>query len=335
MIETAVIETGQPDATAWASTGFWETNPEESRARPMDEVPSLTVVIVNYNGGALLSATLDSLFATASDLAPEVYVVDNGSTDGSPARVRDAYPQVTLIEAGANLGFARANNLALRQARGRYALLLNPDIELHPGAIETALAYLDEHPDVGIVGPRVLLPNGQLDKPCRRSFKTPAIYLYKTIGLSALRPNSARFNRYYMGYLPEDALTEVDAVIGAFLMIRRECMQEIGLLDERFFIYCEDEDWCFQAKRHGWKVVYHPDAVVIHHKGSSTRKRRVRMVLEWHKAIYQFHRKNMAHDYSPVTNGILYTGMAARLAAALAINSLRSARRFPIHGRNH
>jgi GT2 family glycosyltransferase len=118
-------------------------------------------------------------------------------------------------------------------------------------------------------------------------------------------------------------------------MIRRECMQEIGLLDERFFIYCEDEDWCFRAKRSGWKIVYHPGAVVIHHKGSSTSRRRVRMVFEWHKAIFQFHRKNMAQDYSPVINGMLYIGMGARLVAALSINTLRLARRQPTHGRNY
>ncbi len=287
--------------------------------------PLLSVVIVNYNGGELLRRTLESLFETTAGLALETFVVDNGSTDDSLATVQREFPAVQVIENGANLGFAKANNRALRRAHGRYLLLLNPDVELRPGAIQTALDYMEAHADVGILGPRVLLPNGELDKPCRRSFKTPAIYFYKTVGLSALFPHSPRFNRYYMGYLPEDQLTEVDAVIGAFLMIRRECMEQIGSLDERFFIYCEDEDWCFRAKQAGWKVVYNPQVVVIHHKGASTRKRRLRMVVEWHRAIFQFHRKNMAADYSPLVNGLVYLGMGLRLVAALAVNALRGA----------
>lgn len=291
----------------------------------MSETPLLSVAIVNYNGGALLLRTLRSLYDTTAGLDLETFVVDNGSTDDSLESVRREFPSVQIIENGANLGFAAANNRALRQARGRYLLLLNPDVELRPGAVQTTLDYLEAHPDVGIVGPRVLLPDGRLDKPCRRSFKTPAIYFYKTVGLSALFPHSPRFNRYYMGYLPEDQLTEVDAVIGAFLMIRRECMEQIGLLDERFFIYCEDEDWCFRAKKAGWKVVYNPQAVVVHHKGSSTRRRRLRMVIEWHRAIFQFHRKNMAADYSPLVNGLVYLGMGLRLLAALAIHALRGA----------
>ena len=283
----------------------------------------ISVVIVNYNGGQLLQRTLRSLYDSTDGLALETFVVDNGSSDGSLEMVRRAFPTVHIIENGANLGFAKANNRALRRAQGRYLLLLNPDVELQPGAVQVTLDHLEAHLDVGIVGPRVLLPDGRLDKPCRRSFKTPAIYFYKTIGLSALFPRSPRFNRYYMGYLPEDQLSEVDAVIGAFLMIRRGCMEEIGLLDERFFIYCEDEDWCFRAKRAGWKVVYNPQAVVIHHKGFSTSKRRLRMVYEWHKAIFQFHRKNMAMAYSPVTNALVYLGMGLRLAGALAVNTLR------------
>ncbi|MBM4029597.1 MAG: glycosyltransferase family 2 protein, partial [Planctomycetes bacterium] len=150
----------------------------------MNDVPDLSVVIVNYNGGQLLHRTLKSLFATTTGVRPEVFVVDNGSTDDSLTMARAAFPAAQVIEAGANLGFAKANNLALRRARGRFILLLNPDVDLRPGAVQAALDYLEAHPDVGILGPRILLPDGKLDKPCRRSFKTPAIYLYKTLGLS-------------------------------------------------------------------------------------------------------------------------------------------------------
>jgi GT2 family glycosyltransferase len=253
----------------------------------------------------------------------ETFLVDNGSTDGSPEMTRQQFPQVRVIENGANLGFAQANNRALVQAQGRYILLLNPDAIVQPGAIATVLSYMETHPDVGIVGPRVLLPDGRLDKPCRRSFKTPAIYFYRTIGLSALFPRSPRFNRYYMGHLPEDQTTQVDAVIGAFLMIRRACMDQIGLLDERFFIYCEDEDWCFRAHKAGWKVVYLPQAVVTHFKGSSTGQQPLRMVYQWHRSIFLFHRKNMAAGHSPLVNGLVYLGMGIRLVAALAVAALQ------------
>ena len=289
----------------------------------MNAAPLLSVVIVNYNGGGLLQRTLQSLYDTAGGLAPEVFVVDNGSSDGSLGPVRRHFPAIRVIENGANLGFARASNQALRQSLGRYVLLLNPDVELQDGAVKTVVSYLESNPGIGIVGPKVLLPNGRLDKPCRRSFKTPAIYFYKCVGLSALFPRSPRFNRYYLGYLPEDQVADVDAVIGAFLAIRRESMEEIGLLDERFFMYCEDEDWCFRAKQTGWRVIYNPAAIVIHHKGSSTRKRPLRMVYEWHKAILQFHRKNMAPDYSPAVNGLVYLGVGLRLAAAMTASALR------------
>jgi GT2 family glycosyltransferase len=289
----------------------------------MDKRPLLSVVVLNYNGGDLLQRTLESLFASTTGLSMETFVVDNGSHDGSPDTVHERFPQVRVIETGANLGFARGNNRALAQVQGHYVLLLNPDVVVHPGAIPAVLEYMEFHPEAGIVGPRVLLPDGRLDKPCRRSFKTPAIYLYKTIGLSALFPKSPRFNRYYMGYLPDDQLTEVDAVIGAFLMIRRACLDQIGLLDERFFIYCEDEDWCFQARKASWKVVYNPQAVVTHYKGSSTSQRPLRMIYEWHKAIWQFHQKNLAPGYCFLVNGLVYLGIGVRLAIAFVAATVR------------
>lgn len=284
--------------------------------------PRLSVVIVNYNGGALLRACLQHLWP---QLAPrwEVFLVDNASTDDSLSGLEADFPGLRLIRNAANVGYARANNQALRLATGRYVLLLNPDVVLAPKALATALAYLDAHPAVSILGPKVLLPDGRLDPPARRSFKTPATYLYKMLGLSRLFRRHPRFGRYYLSFLNDDQLVEVDAVVGAFLLIRRSIIERIGLLDERFFMYCEDEDWCWRAKQAGGRVVYHPGVVVHHRKGSSTRQRPFRMAYHWHRSLFLYHQKNMAPRYPTVVNLAVYAGMLASLVATLALTGVR------------
>jgi GT2 family glycosyltransferase len=278
--------------------------------------PGLSVLIVTYNAGPLLGECLAHLWP---QLEPgfEVFLVDNASTDGSVEDLEQAYPGLRLIRNTHNVGYARANNQALRQAGGRYALLLNPDAILEPGALATARAYLDLNPKVGVLGPRILRPDGRLDPPARRSFKTPTSYFYKMLGLSRFFPRHPRFGRYYLSYLDEMALTDVDSVVGAFLMIRREVIDQIGLLDERFFMYCEDEDWCWRAKQAGWRVVYHPGIVVRHHRGSSTGRHPFRMAYHLHRSYFLYHRKNIAPRYPAAVNGAVYGGIALALGAAL------------------
>lgn len=284
--------------------------------------PGLSILIVNYNTGALLRCCLEALWP---QLEPgfEVVLVDNASSDAGVDGLEQDYPGLRLIRNPSNVGYARANNQALRLYRSRHALLLNPDVTLEPGALATALTYLDAHPEVGILGPRVLGSNGRLDPPARRSFKTPATYLYKMSGLSRLFPRHPRFGRYYLSYLNEMAITEVDAVVGAFLLIRREVVDQIGLLDERFFMYCEDEDWCWRAKQAGWRVVYHPGIVVHHRKGSSTARHPFRMAYHWHRSLFLYHRKNIAPRYPAVVNGAVYGGIALGLGAALVVRAGR------------
>lgn len=284
----------------------------------------VSIIIVNHNARILLSETITSLFQSTNSLSFETILVDNASTDGSVSAIKRRFPEVTVLENPENFGFAKANNKAIRMSQGRYILLLNPDTVVQPGAIETIVNFMDFHPDIGICGPKIVLPDGKLDAPCRRSCKTPAIYLYKTLGLSKLFPNSKRFGKYYLSYLNEDAINEVDAVIGAFLMIRRETVEQIGLLDERFFMYCEDEDWCFRAKKEGWKVYYNPQAQIIHYKGSSTKKRKVWMIFEWHKAIYLFHKKNLAKSYPLIVNWFVYSGIGLKLIFSLITNVFKA-----------
>jgi len=284
----------------------------------------VSVILVNYNGGQLIVQTLHSLFAsTDPHLALEVFVVDNGSTDNSVSEIRQRFPDVKIIANATNVGFARANNQAINLSRGRYLLLLNPDTVVRPAAVDHVVHFMDAHPQVGICGPKVLLPNGKLDGACRRTFKTPSTYLYHGLGLSRIFTGSPTLGRYYLSYLDPDMLTEVDSVTGAFLMIRRETVDTIGLLDESFFMYCEDEDWCFRAKRAGWKVVYNPQAEIVHHKGSSSRRRKVAMIWEWHKSVCRFHRKNLATSYSRLGNAVVYALIGLRLAVSLLHNSVK------------
>jgi len=276
----------------------------------------LSVIIVNYNTGALLRKCLDSVWPQRPP-GCEVFVVDNASADGSVEGLEAAFPGLRLIRNGRNDGYARANNQALRLAGGQYALLLNPDVTLEPGALAAALAYMDSQPYVGILGPRILRPDGRLDPPARRSFKTPGTYLYKALGLSRLFPRHPRFGRYYLSYLDEMATADVDSVVGAFLLIRREVIERIGLLDERFFMYCEDEDWCWRAKQAGWRVVYYPAAVVRHSRGSSTSKHPFRMAYHLHRSYFLYHRKNIAPRYPAIVNAAVYAGIALGLVTAI------------------
>jgi GT2 family glycosyltransferase len=282
----------------------------------------LSVIIVTYNSRATLWPCLRSLWPQVG-ADDEVIIVDNASSDGTLDDLDAAFPGVRLIRNPRNVGYASGNNVALREARGECVLLLNPDVVLEPNALQVALTYLAQHPDVGILGPKVLLPNGRLDPPARRTFKTPATYLYKLTGLSWLFPRHPQFGRYYLSYLDDDCITDVDAVVGAFLLARRDVVDEIGLLDERFFMYCEDEDWCWRARLAGWRIVYHPGVLAYHRKGSSARKVRFRMIFHWHRSIFIFHRKNIAPRYPVIVNVPVYGGMLASLLLTLGITGVR------------
>lgn len=300
------------------------SNPEPVR------LLELSVVIVNYNGQKVLIEGLEALRVALVGISAEVFIVDNASDDRSLSLLKSwqaalppaEQPTYQIIENRKNLGYARANNQALSQSQAEFNLLLNPDVRVEPEAIRGILQFARQHPRAGICGPRVLLSDGRLDAPCRRSFKTPASYFYKFSGLGRWFPRHPRFGKYYLSYLDETETAEVDAVIGAFLLIRRETLAETGLLDERYFAYCEDEDWCFQAKKRGWQVFYYPGAVVHHQKGSSTRQRPLRMTWEWHKSLFKFHRKNLAANYSFLTNLLIYLGILLHLGLTLALRLL-------------
>jgi GT2 family glycosyltransferase len=254
----------------------------------------LSVIIVSWNCRDLLARCLDTVFASKLERDFEVIVVDNSSTDGTAAFVQETYPQVKLIANRENAGFARANNLALRQARGELILLLNPDTELQADTLQVMVDFMDKHPECGMAGCKVLNPDGTLQLACRRNIPGLADAFFKLSGLSRLFPRSRRMARYNLTYLPADRVAIVDAVSGSFLMTRRAVMDKIGLLDERFFMYGEDLDWCWRSVRAGYQNYYVPDTSIVHYHGGSSKKRPLRSAYHFYEAMYLFYDKHFA-----------------------------------------
>lgn len=261
----------------------------------------LGIVIVNWNTRDLLRECLRSLAASDPTVRLQTIVVDNASSDGSATMVRAEFPAVQVIESQTNGGFSYANNLGLR-ALGftdnqtnpdapRYALLLNPDTVVPPETFRVLIDYMDANPQVGVCGPRLVMLDGKLDLACRRSFPTPEISLWRMTRLSKLFPKSRLFGRYNMTYLPETQETEVDAVVGAFMLVRREAIWQAGLLDETFWMYGEDLDWAFRIKQATWKVMYLPRATVLHVKRAASRKN-PKAQREFYRAMLLFYRKH-------------------------------------------
>lgn len=233
--------------------------------------PDVSIVVVSYNTVALLRQCLQAaLPANRTPASPtrEILVVDNASTDGSAAMVLAEFPTVQLIANERNVGFTRANNQALAVADGRYLCLINPDAELRPGALDALVAYLDTHPTTGVVGPRLLYPDGS-PQPSRRRFPSLATGFVESTVLQRWPANSRLLRRYYVADRPDDQTQEVDWLTGACFIVRRAAAEQVGYFDERFFMYSEELDWCRRIRAAGWRVVYLPEAVVIHHESRS------------------------------------------------------------------
>jgi N-acetylglucosaminyl-diphospho-decaprenol L-rhamnosyltransferase len=279
---------------------------DKSSPSPLD----LAIIIVNYNTSALLRDCLWSL--NASNLAQRrmaVCVVDNASPDDSVAMVRAEFPQVHLIANTANAGYPQANNQGLRYfgfadldslaapaPRGAedlpcYALLLNPDTVLPPTALAEMIAFMEAHPQAGAAGPKLVRLDGSLDRACRRSFPTPESSLYHLAKLDRLFPHSPRFARYDLRYLDPDVVTRVDAIVGAFMLVRREAIVQVGLLDETFFMYGEDLDWAKRITDAGWQVWYNPAVTVMHVKEAASRHS-YRARVEFYRALTIFYEKH-------------------------------------------
>jgi GT2 family glycosyltransferase len=265
--------------------------------------------------------------------------VDNGSHDGSADMVAEEFPQTHLIRAE-NRGYAVGNNLGLRQfgykdvggveagiPAPRYVLLLNADTVLPPSALVDMLSFMDARPQAGVAGPRLVRADGSLDRACRRSFPTPEVAFYRIFGLSRLFPRSRRFGRYNLTYLPPDVTTEVDSVVGAFMLIRGEALREIGLLDEQYFMYAEDLDLCYRIKQRGWQVLYNAAVTVLHYKGQSSRQRSTFANVQFYKTMRLFHDKHFRQQTFFLLNWLIYAAVGLLGGWAVLRDRVRPAER--------
>ena len=230
------------------------------------------MVILNYNTLHLTRVCLTTLLA--SDLGPyrmEVIVCDNGSTDGSIVMLRKEFPGIIRIENKKNLGFAAGNNPGIRRAKGRFVLLLNTDTETPPDTIRTMIAFMDDHPQAGASTCKVLLPDGSMDPACHRGFPTPWVAFTYISKLEKLFPKTQLFGEYHQGYKYMDAIHDVDCIVGAFFLVRRDVILDVGLLDEEYFMYGEDIDWSYRIREKGWKIMFNPKVTILHKKKQSGR----------------------------------------------------------------
>ena len=250
----------------------------------------LSVIIVSWNVRELLTRCLASLRAAGIG-SWEIIVVDNASSDGSAAMVRQHFPQVRLIANDSNLGFTHGNNQGLAASQGRYVLLLNPDTEVVGEAVATLLTFLDAHPDVGVVGPQLRYPDGSI-QPSRRRFPTLATAFVESTVLQPLFAGSRLLRRYYVADRPDDVTQDVDWLVGACLLVRREAIAQAGPLDEGFFMYAEELDWCRRIKQAGWRIVYLPAAQVIHYEGKSSEQNLAARDIRFHSSKVRYFRQH-------------------------------------------
>ncbi len=307
----------------------------------------LAIVIVNYNVCELLRACLKSVYASAN-VSFEVCVVDNASPDDSAQMVACEFPQVHLICNAENMGYAAANNLGLKyfgfRDQGseignresgnadqskiqnqkseipRYALLLNPDTVVPPDAFARMIQLMDDHPGFGISGPKLVRLDGSLDLACRRGFPSVEVSFWRLTKLSRIFPHSRRFGRYNMTYLDPDQPVEIDSVVGAFMLVRREAIAQAGLLDKTFWMYGEDLDWAYRIKQHGWKVYYYPPVVVQHVKRASSSQDNAgaaKAKFEFDRAMWLFYRKHYQAATPGPINWLVKLGLGFKGGAQL------------------
>lgn len=253
----------------------------------------LSIIIVSWNVRDLLRACLRSIAAGRGDLDLEVVVVDSGSSDGTPQMVEEASGElalpVRLIARPDNVGFPKGNNIGIRQARGRYILLLNPDTEIVDDALQVMISYLEENEDVGVVGPQLRYPDGSVQSS-RRRFPTLATAFWESTWLEPWAP-ARLLERYYVLDRPDEGTSDVDWVVGACLLTRPEVVQQVGLLDEDYFMYSEELDWCRRIRTAGWRVIYLPAAKVIHHEGKSSEQAVTARHINFQRAKLRYFRK--------------------------------------------
>ncbi len=279
----------------------------------------LSIIVVNYNVKYFLEHCLLSVFRACEKLEAEVFVVDNASTDGSVAMVRERFPQAVLMANTENVGFAKANNQAVAVARGEYILYLNPDTILPEDALQKCYAYMQAHPEAGALGCRLVDGTGAFLPESKRGFPSAAVAFYKISGLSGLFPRSRRFNQYHLGYLPEHETHAVDVLVGCFMFCRKSVIDTVGSFDETYFMYGEDIDLSYRIKQAGYENVYFPDTTVIHYKGESTKKGSLNYVRMFYQAMIIFAKKHFASSQKQAFVFLIQCAIYLRALLALVV----------------
>ncbi len=276
-------------------------------------IPDVSIIIVNWNTKALLRDCLRSVYDCAGDVGFEIIVVDNASADGSPDVVEEEFPDVRLIRNAGNVGFAAANNQGMRIAEGRYLLLLNSDTRVLDGAIAKSVRFADAHPDAGIVGCRTLRETGLVQFNC---YRFPSLFnlALSLTGLPRCFPRNRFFGRHRFTWWDYDTPRIVDAVAGCFMLARREAVAEVGLMAEDYFMYSEDTDWCWRFKRHGWKTMYTPDAVIEHVRAGSSSKAATNMYVIERRSLLMFLERKSGTLTRWIANAMFAAGALTRLA---------------------
>ncbi len=283
----------------------------------------LSIIIVNYKTKDLTLQTLDSVFKTKKPQGKmEVFLIDNASNDDTPQVVRKRFPLVKIIQLPKNLGFAGGNNLGLRKAKGKYQLLLNSDTIIQKDTLVKMIKFMDENPKIGLSTCRINLVNGQLDPASHRGFPTPWASLTYYLGLEKMFPKSKIFAQYHQGWKNLKTTHEIDTPVGAFFFLRKKAINQVGLLDEQFFMYGEDIDLAYRIKQAGWQVVYTPITKITHFKGASglrkkvqnkltpeAREQRAKTTKEFFKAMKLFYQKHYKKKYFFPLRWLVYLGI--------------------------
>jgi len=279
----------------------------------------LSVVVLTHNAGPLLGRCVRSVLADDPGCGSELIVVDNASHDGSVEALALAFDsRVRILRSATNGGFACGNNLGLRASRGEHICLLNPDTVVRPGAFAALLECMERHPQAGLVGPRVLELDGSLQPSCMRVIPDPVDAVAYALQLDRVFPRSRTLARARTSYASPLHTQRVEASTGCCMLARRAMLNQIGLLDERFFLYCEDVDLFVRARQAGWEAWYVAPAVIEHHHAYSDAFRPLRNVFQMHRSMILFHRKHRAASYPSAVNALLYAGVAARMLLRMA-----------------
>ena len=277
----------------------------------------VSIIIVNYNVKYFLEQALSAVMKACNELKTEVWVVDNASSDGSVAMIKEKYPSVNLIESEKNLGFSKANNLAIKKSNSQYVLLLNPDTIIEENTLKDCLSFMESQKDCGAMGVKMLDGGGQFLPESKRALPTPQTAFFKMFGFGRFFPNSKYFNKYHLGYLDKDQTHEIDVLSGAFMFMRKEALDKAGLLDEQFFMYGEDIDLSYRIQKSGFKNYYFPGTSIIHFKGESTKKNSLNYVKMFYNAMLLFYNKHFTGKYLSALSIIIQMAIYLRAGASL------------------